>query len=350
MQHRRLIRWLPAVVAPVVVAGVVALPLVAAATPPDLPAKSAAQVLQLVAKAKDVQGFTGVVQQTSDLGLPSIPSTGAGTDTDTASVLGLLSGDHTARVEVAGASRSRIALLGSSTEQDVVRNGRSVWVWNSKTNSAAHVLASASASAGTAQGTVPTPAEAAQELLAQVDGTTTVSVQTAQQVAGRDAYTLVLTPKTTATTIGSIRIAVDAVTGLPLDVQVLARGASSPAFETGFTSISYAVPAASRFAFTPPTGAKVTTKTLTAGDRPTSGTTTEAARPTVSGSGWTSVVTVPASDVPADLSSNATARRLTTAADGGRVLHTALVNVLLTADGRVVAGAVPVSRLESAAG
>ena len=54
-------------------------------------------------------------------------------------------------------------------------------------------------------------------------------------------------------------------------------------------------------------------------------------------------------DVPADLGSNATVQRLTTAADGGRVLHTALVNVLLTDDGRVLAGAVPVSRLESAA-
>jgi len=32
------------------------------------------------------------------------------------------------------------------------------------------------------------------------------------------------------------------------------------------------------------------------------------------------------------------------------VLHTALVNVLLTDDGRVLAGAVPVSSLESAAG
>jgi hypothetical protein len=54
--------------------------------------------------------------------------------------------------------------------------------------------------------------------------------------------------------------------------------------------------------------------------------------------------------VPSDLATNPTVTRLTTAAAGGRVLHTALVNVLLTDDGRVLAGAVPVSTLESAAG
>ena len=349
MQHRRLIRWLPAVVAPVVVAGVVAVPLVAAATPPDLPAKSAQQVLELVAKAKDVQGFSGVVEQRSNLGLPAVPSIGAGSDTDTASTLDLLSGTHTARVEVAGASRARIAVLDDSAERDVVRDGRSVWLWDSKKNTAAHVVASGDARPGIEQGALPTPAEAAQELLAKVDGTTSVSVDSAQQIADRDAYTLVLTPRTTQTTIGSVRIAVDAETGLPLDVQVLARGASSPAFETGFTSISYAVPAASRFDFTPPSDAKVTTKTVTPGDRPQHRATDSGPHPEVSGSGWASVVTVPADRVPSGLGDDATVRRLTTAADGGRVLHTALVNVLLTDDGRVLAGAVPVSSLESAA-
>lgn len=350
MQHRRLLRWLPAVVAPVLVAGAVAVPLVAAATPPDLPTRSAQQVLELVAKAKDVRGFSGTVEQRSDLGLPSIPSTGAGSDTDTASALDLLSGDHTARVEVAGSTRSRIAVLDDSAERDVVRNGGSVWLWNSKTNSAAHVIASGGSRPDASSGALPTPAEAAQELLAKVDGTTAVTVDTAQQVADRDAYTLVLTPRTSATTIGSVRIAVDAVTGLPLEVQVLARGASSPAFQTGFTSISYAVPAASRFAFTPPADAKVTTKRLSAGDRPAGKAVDPAKRPTVSGSGWASVIALPAGVAPADLASNATVRRLTTAADGGRLLHTALVNVLLTDDGRVLAGAVPASRLESAAG
>ncbi|WP_375387275.1 outer membrane lipoprotein carrier protein LolA [uncultured Amnibacterium sp.] len=348
--QRRLLRWVPAVVAPVVVAGAITVPLVAAAAPPDLAAKTPAQVLQLVAKAKDVAGFSGTVRQTSDLGLPSIPSTGAGTDSDTASALDLLTGTRTARVEVAGDTKARIAILDDSAERDVIANGRSVWVWSSDKGTALHVTASGTAAAPEREGALPTPSEAAEQLLAKVDGTTRVSVDTSQRVAGRDAYTLVLTPRTTATTIGSVRIAVDATTGLPLDVQVVARGASSPAFETGFTAIDYTVPAASRFEFTPPSDAKVTTKTVAPGRHAQRGEPDAAARPAVSGSGWASVVTLGADAVPSDLASNPTVRRLTTEVADGRVLHSSLVNVLLTDDGRVLAGAVPVSGLQSAAG
>ncbi|MBW4042793.1 MAG: DUF2092 domain-containing protein [Acidobacteria bacterium] len=349
MQHR-LLRWLPAFVAPVMIAGVVSVPLVAAATPPSPPPKSAQQVLEMVANAKDITGFSGTVTQTSALGLPSIPSVGPGSSSQTASALDLVSGTHTARVEVAGTTKERIAILDSSAERDVVRNGPSVWVWNSKTSSATHITASGSGTTDSTTPTATTPAALAQELLAKVGATTTVTVDTAQRIANRDAYTLVLTPKTQATTIGSVRIAVDAQTGLPLDVQVLAQGARSPAFETGFTDLSYAVPAASRFDFTPPSNAKVTTKTLTRGARPKAPTSGSSAKPTVQGSGWASVVTVAASAVPSGLASNPTVLRLSTPVPGGRLLHTALVNVLLTSDGRVLAGAVPVSTLQSDAG
>lgn len=353
MPHR-LVRWLPAALAPVVLAAVVAGPAIASTAPPALPGKSAKQVLELIAKADDLSGFSGTIQQRSDLGLPELPTTGAGTDTDTASALELVTGDHTARVWSAGEGKSRVAILDATAERDVVTSGRSVWLWDSKANTAEHVTFAGSTTARPSSPTsVPTPAEVADTLLAKAGTTTTITVDTAQRVADRDAYTLVLTPKTSATTVGSIRIAVDAATGLPLDVQVIARGASSPAFETGFTDISYAVPAASTFAFTPPNDAKVTSKTITAPTKkPTrpSGSTDAAKKPTVTGTGWSTIVEVPAADVPSDLTANATVQRLTTVTSAGRVLHTALVNVLLTTDGRVLAGAVPVSSLVAAAG
>jgi hypothetical protein len=46
---------------------------------------------------------------------------------------------------------------------------------------------------------------------------------------------------------------------------VFARGAASPAFDVGYTSLSFARPAASNFSFSPPPGAKVKTITLPAG-------------------------------------------------------------------------------------
>lgn len=346
----RLIRWLPAALAPVVVAGAVAVPLVAAAAPPALPDRTPQQVLELVAKAKSVDGFSGTVQQRSALGLPELPSTGAGSDSSTGSALELITGDHTARVWVDGRTKSRVAVLDDMAERDAVRNGSSVWLWDSEKNEAVHVTATGSAKRPTTEGSVSTPAEIADELLGEVGPTTATTVDTTQRVAGRDAYTLVLTPKTSATTIGSVRLAVDAATGLPLQVQVVARGASSPAFESGFTSIDYSVPAASTFDFTPPKDAEVTTKTLDASDlQHRRGAAPTGEKPTVTGSGWAAVVEVPAGKVPASLDSNATYQRLTTAVTGGRVLSTALVNVLRTDDGRVFAGAVPVERLQAVA-
>lgn len=342
----RLLKWLPAAVAPVVVAGAVAAPLVAAAAPPSLPDRTPQQVLELIAKARTIDGFSGRVQQTSDLGLPSLPTTGAGSDSDTASTLNLLTGAHTADVWVAGDDKARVAVLDDMAERDVYRDGSTVWLWDSKKNQAVRVTGSGGSEQQ--QGTTMTPAQIADDLLQRVGPTTATTVDTTQRVAGRDAYTLVLTPKTDATTVGSVRLAVDAQTGLPLQVAVLARGASSPAFESGFTSIDYAVPAATEFAFTPPSDAKVMTKKV---EREYSGSYRPLAgqRPDVVGSGWSAVVEIPAGKVPASIDSNATYQRLTTAVSGGRALETSLVNVLRTDDGRVLVGAVPVERLQAVA-
>ena len=69
----------------------------------------------------------------------------------------------------------------------------------------------------------------------------------------------------------------------------------------------------------------------------------------VTGSGWSSVIELPADAVPSELSRDPLIDQLTSAVDGGRALTTALVTMLLTADGRVFAGAVPLERLQAAA-
>jgi outer membrane lipoprotein-sorting protein len=343
----RLLRWLPAVIAPAVVAGAVAVPLAATASA-DLPPKPADQVLALVAKAKTIPGFTGEVQQTSDLGLPSLPTSGAGSDSSTAQTLNLLTGTHTARVAALGTSRSRVAILDTTAERDVVRNGSTVWLWDSRKNSATELTASG-AGAQEQESATMSPADAADALLAKVGPSTDVSVDTTTSVAGHAAYTLVLTPKAADTTVGSIRVAVDATTGLPLRVQAFAKGASSPAFETAFTTLDYTAPDAATFDFVPPSGATVERHAVDPKAHEQHRSLPAADRPTVTGSGWDAVVTIPAADVPAALASNATFQRLTTPTADGRVLATSLVNVLRTDDGRVLAGAVPVSRLVAVA-
>src|SRR5262249_18704592 len=73
------------------------------------------------------------------------------------------------------------------------------------------------------------------------------------------AYELVLAPKDTRSLVGQVRIAVDAEHSVPLRVQVIAKGATQPAFEVGFTQVSFATPGDEQFRFVPPKGATLDT-------------------------------------------------------------------------------------------
>ena len=103
-----------------------------------------------------------------------------------------------------------------------------------------------------------TPQQAAQQVLAAVGPTTTVRVDSNVTVAGQAAYALVLAPKDARSLIGQVQIDVDGSNGVPLRLQVFARGASSPAFQVGYTDIAFVKPAAADLSFTPPPGATVT--------------------------------------------------------------------------------------------
>ena len=81
-----------------------------------------------------------------------------------------------------------------------------------------------------------------------------------------------------------------------------------------------------------------------ASDAPAAGT-AEHSDVATTGSGWTSVVELPAGDADALSSLDA----VTTPVDGGRILSSALLTVLVTDDGRVLAGAVPAETLRDAA-
>src|SRR5207253_10962958 len=169
----------------------------------------------------------------------------------------LLSGTHTAHVWVDGPTRVRLALDQPSAEADWIRNGSDLWAWESRTQLVQHVRLPAETASEPADSSVvpPTPAEAARRFLDDVEPSTVVSVRDPVYVADRAAYALVLTPRSVASTVEDVAIAVDATTGLPLDVQVTAKGASSPAVEIGFTSVSFSTPPASTFDFHPPAGA-----------------------------------------------------------------------------------------------
>lgn len=347
-------RWaVPAGTAAVVAAGLLVSPVVADASP-SLPTRSAAELLASTRAAAD-HPFSGTITQTARLGLPELPGAGS----TSLSVASLVTGTHTARVWYAAPDRTRIALVGDLAETDVVRSGRNVWTWSSEDRKASHtVLPAGKPEATTPDTSSLTPTQAAEKALAAIDPTTAVTVDGAVSVAGRDAYELVLAPRDARSLVGQVRLAIDARTSTPLRVEIFARGASTPAFETGFTSVSFATPSASVFRFTPPAGAKVTTTELAPAQRKGPQRRHEQAggtRPDVIGTGWTAVVSVPGVQLGSS-SGNEQLSTLLRSADrvsgtwgSGRILRTALVTALLTDDGRLYVGAVTPAVLQQAA-
>ncbi|MET3769152.1 outer membrane lipoprotein-sorting protein [Marisediminicola sp. UYEF4] len=348
-------RWLPAAIIPAVIVGGAILAPLGATAAVDLPDVSPGELLELVATS-DVDAFSGTMEQKSALGLPDLSGVSGprtGSEPDISSALELLTGSHTARVFVNGPDLARVQVFDQLAERNVVRNGGELWVYDSSDRTATHVLLPADYAEGAAKsmpdaGAAPTPGELADRVLAELDPTTVVTVGTDATVAGRPAYELVLTPRDTQTLVGSVSIAVDSGTGLPLAFEIVASGQDAPAFRVAFTQLTLESPDDDLFAFAPPPGATVTEYTVRAGPKPDADT-AEAPDHTVSGEGWSSIVELPAADLPAGLVESPVYTAATEPVDGGRLLSTALVNVLLTDDGRVFAGAVSPEQLLDAA-
>jgi hypothetical protein len=266
-----------------VVGIVVAATAVASASEPSLPARTPIQLLTEVqqAAARPLSPQTATIQETANLGIPALPQVGgisgeAGPD----STVNLLAGTTTVDVWYLNPAHLRIAEPTQMGESDLRLDGTRLWLWDSKTQTATHVLLPAQVTHGSQKvrskagrpGGSPgprvalaSPAALARQLLANLSPTTSVTVGPNVTVAGRSAYQLVIAPKTSGSLIGQVVIAIDASSHLPLRVQVFARGSSDPAFQLGYTALSYGAPAASNFTFTPPPGAKV--KTITVPDK-----------------------------------------------------------------------------------
>jgi outer membrane lipoprotein-sorting protein len=251
-------RWAVPGVAVLVTGAVIAgLQIPAAQASPDLAAKTPAQLLASLASDAKVPPLTGTVVETASLGLPQLPQVG-----NASSPASLLTGSHTVKVYYQDASHFRLAVPQPQSETDVIADGTKLWLWESTTDSVTEFTAPAGSAKQAeqkvaAKAPVLTPQQAASQILAKVGKTTLVSVQDNVMVAGDPAYQLVLAPKDHRSLIGRVVIAVDGKYGVPLRVQVYAKGAGSPAFQVGYTDLQFTAPSAANFAFTPPPGAKV---------------------------------------------------------------------------------------------
>ena len=349
LQRRRALRWL----VPAGVAGVAAIVATGVLTSggagsASLPAMSPAALLAQV-RNTDVTSFSGTIVTHVALGLPEIPEFGGAGDSETA-LSSLLSGSHTLQVWYGGVDQQRIALLGATDETDVFHDGRNVWQWSSAKHTAVHFVLPADDDAHpVSTATTLTPAELARRAIAEVNPTTRVTVGPTHSVADRAVYDLVLTPRAGASKVGSVHIEVDGTTKVPLGVQVYPRSSSDAAIDVGFTSIHFGAQSARNFEFTPPPDATVhSSGGGSGGAAPAS-----RALPKQSGSGWTQVVSFPASKRTIDTFAHGIVAKAATSVSGawgkGRLIDSALLSVLVTSDGRVFAGAVDPTILYAAA-
>lgn len=417
--RRRVARYgVPVAVAGVAAATIGLVPAFAGSGDPDLPPVTAEELLTKIAKS-DVERFSGSVRITTDLGLPGLPGGGSaggmfgpggdrGRDggeegeggAATApgeKLMELASGSHTLRVAADGPERQKVSIVEDAAEYSLVRNGDEVWAYDSGSNTAYHAEKDGSRhhERSRERPGVPeelrdaTPRELAREILKATDDTTSVTVDGTANVAGRQAYELLVEPEQKQSTVGSVRIAVDADTGMPLKVTVTPRSGGKAAIDAGFTSVDFGKPKAGTFDFDPPKGAKVVEesdlerhRSEHRSDRHADGRHSDgrgpgswkhrqhegaanAAGPEVIGEGWTAVVRIEAPEGKAGAPGRGDRekempREARKFLDGlgdevsgkfgsGTVFSTRMVNALLTEDGDVYVGAVTKGALVKAA-
>ncbi|MBO3095903.1 LolA family protein [Cellulomonas dongxiuzhuiae] len=400
----------PAVAVVAVAAAFAAPPLLASADTAGLPPVTAEELVTRVLEAEP-QALSGTVVHTARLGLPDLSMTQV-TGADPISLLG---GSTTLRAWTDGEQRSRVSLLGTASEYSVVADGTQAWTYSSSDDEVVHYALSPQdaaraqelAATATPPADLPTPEQLGRDALERAQQDATVGVDAATTVAGRDAYQVVVTPRSTTTLVGRIVVAVDAETWTPLRVQVWSSDdAATPALELGFTDVTFAAPDAAVLTFSAPPGASVREVVVPLPDDATLAKTAPTDLPTdlptdpadaplpegvaVTGTGWDTIVELTDVDVaalvagdpaavsgmsgldkefgsqgaqelyeefapegdgpPVDLDTAALYEQLTAPVEGGRALSSTLLSVLVLDDGRVLVGAVPVDALRAAAG
>lgn len=324
------------VAAGVAVAGAVGLGLLAipagAGAAPELPPVSAEELVSSVLTA-EAGAFGGTVELDNALGLPALPGMPQAAN-----------GTSTARVWSDGDGRGRVQLPTDTGERTLVADGETFWAWNS----ADRTVHTSPVDRPREQAPVTDPTAAATEALATLRTSSEVRVDGTAEVAGRPAYELVLTPAASERTLlREVRLAVDAEKRVPLQLTVLANGSTEPAFQLGFTDLTFGPQDATLFGFTPPPGAEVTPAPA-GGDHPDL---PAGVQPTIVGDGWDTVIVADGGDMaeaPADLGAFGTP--VSGPWGSGTLIRTAVASAIITDDGRIAAGAVPEQVLTDALG
>jgi hypothetical protein len=247
-------RLLAVMAAAVIVIGGGSAIAVAATTSDPVPAAaSLATALHRALSAPTVSGITANITFTDNL-IDSSDFTGQSADP-------LLQGG-TGRLWLTDDGRLRIELQSDDGDTQIVVDHRSYWISDPAqqtvyegTLPAGHDGTSGSGEASGSRG-IPTIAQIQTELTRLMSSADLSGAQPTD-VAGRAAYRVSISPRTSGGLVGSAQLAWDAATGVPLDLAVYARGDTTPVLELKATSIGYGSVPASDVDVSPPTGSRI---------------------------------------------------------------------------------------------
>ncbi len=226
LQQRRTARWATALAG---TAALIALPtLLGAARQPSTGLPAAQVVARAVASAGTA--YSGLVQIDGRLGLPALPIQNRATEQL----------DQTTRVRVWWLSPTawRTDTLDATGQQDEIAADASgaTLGWDYERNSVQ--IRPTSTGLRLPRTADLMPPAAARTLLAWASLADRVSALPPRVVAGRDASGASVTSAEPDSSVSSLQVWVDTVTGLPLELDVYERGNAVPVFRTRFLDVS----------------------------------------------------------------------------------------------------------------
>lgn len=157
----------------------------------------------------------------------------------------------------------RLELQGDNGDAQVVINRRSFWISDPASSTVYEGTLpadmSSSASTKSADQGVPSIAEIQSDITRLLKRVTLSGAHTSdpEDVAGRPAYSVKISPRHSGGELGKLQLAWDAVKGIPLDIAVYSSTSPGPVLELKASHISYGTVSSSVFNLQPTPGDKV---------------------------------------------------------------------------------------------
>jgi outer membrane lipoprotein-sorting protein len=208
--------------------------------------KALARAILDALRAPEVKGVTARIHFTNNL-LPSGSLPEGGTTP--------LATGADGRLWMTADGRARLELQSDAGDAQIVYDGKQLTVYDASSNTVYRLPESSGHESARKPEHKPTLANV-RTMLRHVAHDWKLSGAQPSVTAGRQSYTVKISPKDDGGLLGAARLAWDAATGAPLRAAVYAQGQAAPVLELKATHISYGHVPASDVTLKPPPGAK----------------------------------------------------------------------------------------------